>query len=67
MKKLLVFTICFMFVGVGSVFAEAQLQKHAWELGTEVSHITYDEPGVMEEKGVMWGSLGSYIYSYLRF
>lgn len=51
-----------MFVGVGSVFAEAQLQKHTWELGTEISHIKYEEPGVMEQEGVMWGILGSYTY-----
>ena len=50
-----------MFVGVGSILAEP-LQKHAWELGTEISHITYEEPGVMEEEGVMWGLLGSYTY-----
>ena len=61
MKKLLALAICFMFAGVGSIFAEP-LQKHAWELGTEISHITYDEPGVMEEEGVMWGILGSYTY-----
>ena len=61
MKKLLAVTICFMFVGVGSIFAEP-LQKHTGELGTEISYITYDEPGVMEEEGVMWGILGSYTY-----
>lgn len=63
MKKLLALTICFMFAGVGSVLAEAEpLQKHAWELGAEISHITYDEPDVMEEKGFMYGILGSYTY-----
>lgn len=61
MKKVLALTICFAFVGMGSVFAEP-LQKHVWELGTEISHIKYEEPGVMEEEGMMWGLLGSYTY-----
>lgn len=61
MRKLLTLTICFMFVGVGTIFAEP-LPKHTWELGTEISHITYKEPDVMEEKGIMYGLLGSYTY-----
>ena len=47
-----------MFAGVSS-FAEP---VHEWELGTEVSHIKYDEPGVMEEEGVMYGIVGSCAY-----
>ncbi len=61
MKKLLALTICFVFMAAGSVFAEP-LKEHSWDLGTEISHITYDEPGVMEEKGVMYGVVGSYTY-----
>lgn len=41
--------------------AEIQ-QEHVWELATEISHITYKEPGVMREKGVMYGIAGSYTY-----
>jgi len=48
-------------MGMGSVFAEP-LKVHTWELGAEVSHITYKEPGVMEEKGMMSGIVGSYTY-----
>ena len=33
-----------------------------WEVGTEVSSITYKDPGVMEEKGVMSGINASYTY-----
>ena len=58
MKRLLVLVACFMFVGASS-FAEP---VHEWELGTEVSHIKYDEPGVMEEEGVMYGIVGSCTY-----
>lgn len=61
MKKLLALTICFMFMGIGSVFAEP-LKVHTWELGADVSHITYKEPSVMEEKGMMYGIVGSYTY-----
>jgi hypothetical protein len=46
---------------VGSVFAEP-LKVHTWELGTEISHITYKEPDVMREKGMMYGIDGSYTY-----
>lgn len=61
MKKLLVLTVCFMLAGVVNSSAEAP-QEHAWELGTEISHITYEEPDVMEEKGIMYGIFGSYTY-----
>lgn len=37
-------------------------QQQVWELGTEMSQITYKEPGVMEEKGMMYGIVGSYVY-----
>jgi hypothetical protein len=50
-----------MFVGVESSFAE-ELQKHTWELGPEISYIEYKEPGVMKEKGMMYGIVGSYTY-----
>ncbi|MDP3142414.1 MAG: autotransporter domain-containing protein, partial [Candidatus Omnitrophota bacterium] len=37
-------------------------QGPVWELGTEVSRITYKEPDIMEEKGLMYGIVGSYTY-----
>jgi hypothetical protein len=40
----------------------SQQKNEAWELGTEISHITYKEPGVMEEKGMMYGIFGSGVY-----
>ncbi|MBL7131694.1 MAG: autotransporter domain-containing protein [Candidatus Omnitrophica bacterium] len=61
MKKLIALVICFMFLGIRHSFAETS-QKHTWEVGTEISHITYKEPGVMKQKGVMSGILGSYTY-----
>ena len=61
MKKTLILTICFIFVGVGSIFAEP-LKVHTWGLGTEISHITYEEPDVMKGKGMMYGVVASYAY-----
>ncbi|MFH1562201.1 MAG: autotransporter outer membrane beta-barrel domain-containing protein [Nitrospirota bacterium] len=58
MKRLIVLTICFMFVGV-IAFAEP---AHEWKVGTEISNRKYEEPGVMEQEGIMYGLLGSYTY-----
>ncbi len=65
MKKIIALTICFMFVGVGSIFAGSlQKQKHnTWESGFDISHIKYEEPGVnMKEQGIMWGVGGSFTH-----
>ena len=62
MKKILVVTLCFTFIGLGSVLAQVELPKHSGDLGTEISYIKYKEPGVMEEKGMMYGIVGSYTY-----
>ncbi|MBU4343239.1 MAG: autotransporter outer membrane beta-barrel domain-containing protein [Candidatus Omnitrophica bacterium] len=50
-----------MLVGVVNSFA-GPIKEHTWELGTEVSHIKYEEPGVMEDEGIMYGIFGSYTY-----
>jgi len=47
-----------MFLATSS-FAEP---VHECESGTEISHRKYEEPGVMEQKGIMYGILGSYTY-----
>ncbi len=65
MKKIIALTTCFMFVGVGSIFAGSlQKQKrNTWESGVEISHIKYEEPGVnMKEQGIMWGLGGSFTH-----
>ena len=61
MNKAIVLIICSVFLALTICFAEP-LPEQVWELGTEISHITYDEPDVMEEKGVMYGLSGSYTY-----
>jgi len=62
MKKILAITLCFAFISMGSVLAQTELPKHSADLGTEISYIKYKEPGVMEEKGMMYGIVGSYTY-----
>jgi hypothetical protein len=61
MKKLSILIICFMFISTGSVFAEV-LKEHILKVGPEISYIKYKEPGLMEEKGVMYGISASYTY-----
>jgi len=36
--------------------------KSGFEIGTELSYITYEEPGLMEDKGFMYGICGSYTW-----
>ena len=58
--------MCFMFVEVGSISAQTETgilyKKHTFELAPEISYRTYKEPGVMKEKGMMYGLVGSYTY-----
>lgn len=44
-----------------SSFLES-LQKRTWEIGPEIYHFKYEEPGVMEEKGMFYGVAGAYTY-----
>lgn len=38
------------------------LQRHTWDIGSEVYHFRYKEPGVMEETGVFYGAIIGYTY-----
>jgi hypothetical protein len=40
----------------------APLARHIFEIGPELSYIKYEEPGMMEETGMMYGIVGSYAY-----
>jgi hypothetical protein len=59
MKKLGALTVCFIAISLTNIFPEPA-QKPVWEVGVEASSITYEEPGVMEQKGSMLGLFGSY-------
>jgi len=61
MKKLSILIACFIFIGTGNVFAEL-LPEHIFKVGPEISYIKYKEPGLMEDKGVMYGISASYTY-----
>ena len=63
MKKLIfLLALLFVFAGTGISFAQVQLPKYSWYLGTHISHIKYVEPNFMEEEGYMYGFNGSYTY-----
>lgn len=67
MKKLIVLSLALLLCLPLVVFAASMggvetLPKHSWDLGTEISHVTYKEPGLMKEEGMMYGVVGSYTY-----
>ena len=62
MRRVLVLTAYFMLLINVNIFAGVEVPKHSWDLGAEMSHITYKEPDVMEEKGMMYGLAGFYAY-----
>lgn len=61
MKKIIMLAVSFVFMGAVNSLAEP-VQQYAWQLGTEISHISYKEPNVMDEKGAMYGVLTSFTY-----
>jgi hypothetical protein len=62
MKKTSLFSLCFIFFLASSGMA-FDGKKHNGEFGFGLSYITYKEPDVdMEEKGWMFGLVGSYTY-----
>jgi hypothetical protein len=61
MKKLSILIACFIFIGTGNAFTEL-LPKHVLKVGPEFSYITYKEPNVMKERGLMYGVSASYSY-----
>ena len=61
MKKLLGLTVCFIFIGAIYSFA-SPVKQNPLELGVEISHREYKEPGLSKQGGLMYGLLGSYTY-----
>jgi Outer membrane protein beta-barrel domain len=63
MRKIYAFSICLIIIlstGTASAFTYG---IHTWEVGAEVSQITYKEPDInMKEDGIMYGIVGSYSY-----
>ncbi len=54
---------CMLFIGIGNgdVFA-SNTQKHTFEIAPTVSHIKYEEPGLMKTDGMMHGIRAAYTY-----
>lgn len=50
---------CCVFLCSFNLEAGPRLQQKNWEIGPEVFHLTYEEPGVMKEEGVMYGLQGA--------
>lgn len=73
MKKLITLTICFVFataIGFAKPSQETKTEpsrKSEAELGFEISHIKYEEPGIMEEEGMMYGIAGLYANHQNKF
>lgn len=59
-STILIIGLAILGLGIDSL-AESE-QRSVWELGAEMSWITYKEPGVMKETGEMYGIVGSYTY-----
>lgn len=57
----LIFIACLALYNAKGAIAEIT-PRHVADVGAAVSHITYEEPGFMEEKGIMYGVNGSYAY-----
>jgi hypothetical protein len=60
----LIFLALFVFCVPAAAKSDPNIadKRHTFEIGPEVSWITYKEPGLMKEEGVMYGVGGSYIY-----
>lgn len=67
MKKIPLIILSVALLTTGYCFAEQEAPQIVGkdlgvEIGFETSHITYKEPGVMEEKGFMYGVIGALTY-----
>jgi len=67
MKKAIIIAILGILSAAGCCFAELEAPRAfgrdlGVEMGFETSHITYKEPGLMEEKGFMYGVTGALAY-----
>ncbi len=57
--RLLMFLIL---MAAAPVYAQQPLKQHMFEVGPEVYYHSYEEPNVMEEKGVFYGAQAGYEY-----
>jgi len=50
------------FIKKGEKLESILKARHTWEIGPEISYIQYEEPGMMKDKGMMYGIAASYAY-----
>jgi uncharacterized protein YceK len=67
MKKFVLLAVCLAFLPAAAGEEKSPnildlLKKHTWEIGPQVYHFKYKEPGLMEDTGVFWGLAGAYTY-----
>ena len=67
MKRIALITICWILLLAGNGFADLEVPQVfgkdlGVEIGIETSHVTYKEPGLMKEKGFMYGVSGALAY-----
>lgn len=62
MREIWAIACCLVLTGAASAGAQSGTPRHTFTIGTEISHLKYEEPGVMETQGVMYGVLFSYSY-----
>lgn len=66
-RKIVVFVICLSFIGVATGLAEPLLkpregigeERFTWDVGTEAYYFKYEEPSLMDDKGIFYGVFGS--------
>jgi hypothetical protein len=61
MKRFLA-TVTLVLAPSGLAFADQMVRTHTVEIGPEVYYHNYEEPGVMEQKGVFYGMVAGYEY-----
>jgi len=63
MERKIFLAFCFVFLLFNSVLASSDTVDNNLELTAGISHITYEEPDVMEEKGLMYGIIGAFTHN----
>ena len=61
MRKWVILAMGCLFIGTSDTHAQTQ-PPVLWELGAEEYYYLYKEPGVMQNKGSLYGLVGSYTY-----
>jgi len=54
------FTVGLLLFAFGTLYAESSIEATSFEIEPTISHITYKEPGYMEDRGSMYGLAVSY-------